>query len=71
MFGPRHVGTLFGLVLLSHQVGSFLGVYLGGRVYDLTGSYDLVWYAAIALGVFSAIVHLPVRERAWSAPLPA
>ena len=71
MFGPRHVGTLFGLVLLSHQVGSFLGVYLGGRVYDLTGSYDLVWYAAIALGIFSAIVHLPVRERAWSAPLPA
>lgn len=67
MFGPRHLGTLFGIVLLSHQVGSFLGVYLGGRVYDLYGTYDPLWYASIALGVFSAIVHLPVRDRAWSA----
>ncbi len=67
MFGPRHVGTLFGIVLLSHQVGSFLGVYLGGVAYDLYGTYEPIWYAAIALGIFSAIVHLPVRDRAWSA----
>ncbi|MEM9782371.1 MAG: MFS transporter [Pseudomonadota bacterium] len=65
MFGPRALGTLYGIVFLGHQVGSFLGVYLGGRLYDATGNYDLIWYAAIGLGVFSAIVHLPVREQAW------
>ena len=67
MFGPKHMGTLYGIVFLSHQVGSFIGIYLGGRVYDLYGNYDVIWYASIALGVFSAIVHLPVRDRAWSA----
>ncbi|MEM7178727.1 MAG: MFS transporter [Pseudomonadota bacterium] len=67
MFGPRHMGTLYGIVFLFHQVGSFIGIYMGGVVYDLYGNYDLVWYAAIALGVFSAIVHLPVRDRAWQA----
>lgn len=67
MFGTRHVGTLFGFVLLSHQIGSFLGVYLGGVAYDFYGNYDPIWYAAIALGIFSAIVHLPVQDRAWSA----
>ena len=66
MFGPRHMGTLYGFVFLSHQVGSFIGIYMGGKVYDLNGNYDLVWYAAIALGVFSAIVHLPVRDKAWT-----
>ena len=66
MFGPRNMGTLYGFVFLSHQVGSFIGIYVGGRVYDLYGNYDLIWFAAIALGVFSAIVHLPVRDRAWS-----
>ena len=65
MFGPRALATLYGFVFVSHQVGAFLGVWVGGRVYDATGSYDLIWYAAIALGVFSAIVHLPVRDRAW------
>lgn len=65
MFGPRHMGTLYGFVFLSHQVGSFIGIYMGGRVYDLYGNYDLIWYASIALGIFSAIVHLPVRDRAW------
>ncbi|MEM1276671.1 MAG: MFS transporter [Pseudomonadota bacterium] len=70
MFGPRHMGTLYGIVFLSHQVGSFIGIYMGGRVYDLYGNYDLIWYASIALGIFSAIVHLPVRDRAWS-PAPA
>ncbi|MBY8976207.1 MFS transporter [Rhodobacteraceae bacterium NNCM2] len=70
MFGPRHMGTLYGFVFLSHQVGSFVGIYMGGRVYDLYGNYDLVWYASIALGVMSAIIHLPVRDRAWQA-MPA
>jgi MFS family permease len=67
MFGTKHMGTLYGFVFLSHQVGSFIGVYMGGVVYDLYGNYDAFWYAAIALGVFSAIVHLPVRDQAWSA----
>ncbi|MEM6421784.1 MAG: MFS transporter, partial [Pseudomonadota bacterium] len=66
MFGARALGTLYGIVFLSHQVGSFLGVYIGGRVYDATGSYDMVWYAAIALGVFSAIVHLGVQDRPFA-----
>ncbi|MBK0400717.1 MFS transporter [Limibaculum sp. M0105] len=65
MFGTRNMGTLWGFVFLSHQAGSFAGIYLGGRVYDLTGSYDLFWYVAIVLGVVSAIVHLPVEDRAW------
>ncbi|MEL7349656.1 MAG: MFS transporter, partial [Pseudomonadota bacterium] len=66
MFGPRALGTLYGIVFMSHQIGSFLGVYLGGKVYDATGSYDLIWYAAIALGVFSAIVHLGVQDRPYA-----
>ncbi|MEM9736120.1 MAG: MFS transporter [Pseudomonadota bacterium] len=65
MFGPKHMGTLYGFVFLSHQVGSFVGIYLGGRVYDLTGNYDLIWHVAIGLGIFSALVHLPVRDQAW------
>ncbi len=63
MFGPRYSGTLYGFVFLSHQVGSFIGVWLGGVFFDAYNSYDLIWYASIALGVASAIVHLPVRER--------
>ena len=70
MFGTKYMATLYGIVFLSHQVGSFIGVYLGGRAYDAFGNYDLIWFASIALGVFSAIVHLPVRERAWT-PAPA
>ncbi len=67
MFGPRYLATLYGFVFLSHQVGGFSGVWLGGRVYDLYGSYDIVWWAAIALGLCSAAVHLPVRETPWTA----
>lgn len=70
MFGPANMGTLYGIVFLSHQVGSFLGVWMGGKVYDLYGNYDLIWWIGIALGVASAIVHLPVKERAWE-PLAA
>ena len=56
-------------MFLSHQVGSFLGVWLGGYLYDTTGSYDVVWYLAIALGVFAALVNLPVRESAIARPV--
>jgi MFS family permease len=62
IFGVQHLSMLGGFVFFSHQIGSFMGVWLGGVLYDLTGSYDLVWYLAIALGVFAAVVNLPVRE---------
>lgn len=65
MFGPRYIGMLYGFVFVSHQIGSFIGVYLGGRIYDIYGNYDVIWWASIALGLFSAIVHLPVKDRAW------
>lgn len=55
---------LGGFVFCSHQVGSFLGVWLGGYLYDRNGNYDMVWYLAIALGIFAAVVNLPVREQA-------
>ncbi|NHR05027.1 MULTISPECIES: MFS transporter [Chromobacterium] len=62
MFGVRHLGMLSGAVFFSHQVGSFLGVWLGGALYDLLGNYDLVWMLAIALGLLAAAANLPVRE---------
>ncbi|MET3599675.1 MFS transporter [Martelella mangrovi] len=64
MFGPRAMGTLFGFVFLSHQLGGFAGVWFGGIWFDRYGNYDLIWYMAIALGVISALIHLTVRERA-------
>lgn len=63
MFGPRYMATLFGIVFLSHQCGSFLGVWLGGYAFDTMGSYDVVWWLSVALGVASAILHLPIVER--------
>ncbi|MEJ6004536.1 MFS transporter [Paucibacter sp. AS339] len=69
MFGLQHMSMLSGFVFLSHQVGSFLGVWLGGRLYDTTGSYELVWWLAVALGVMAALVNLPVREGAIPRPL--
>lgn len=63
-FGPRYMATLFGFVFLSHQVGAFLGVYLGGAVFARTGSYDLVWGICIALSLFAALVNFPIREQA-------
>ncbi|MFP6748330.1 MAG: MFS transporter [Alphaproteobacteria bacterium] len=63
VFGPRYMATLFGFVFLSHQIGSFLGVWLGGKLYDQFGSYDAVWWLAVALGLFAALVHLPIDER--------
>lgn len=62
MFGVQYMSMLGGVVFLSHQIGSFLGVWLGGRLYDLTGSYNVVWWLAVALGVFAALANLPVRE---------
>jgi MFS family permease len=63
MFGTRHIGMLFGVVFLSHQVGAFVGALLGGSLYESTGSYDTMWVLCILLSVFAAIVHLPIRER--------
>jgi predicted MFS family arabinose efflux permease len=62
MFGTRYMATLYGFVFFSHQLGSFLGVWLGGKIYDLYGNYDPVWWMSIALGIFAALVHLPIRE---------
>ena len=62
MFGPKHLAMLMGIVFLTHQVGAFLGVWLGGLLYDRTGSYDVVWWIAVALGIFAAIVHWPIKE---------
>jgi predicted MFS family arabinose efflux permease len=62
-FGPRYMGMLYGIAFLSHQIGSFVGVWLGGYVYDLTGAYDLVWYMGILLGLASAAIHIPINER--------
>ena len=71
IFGVRYLSMLGGFVFLSHQVGSFLGVWLGGLLYDRTGSYDVVWWIAIALGLFAAVVNLPIRESAIVRPAPA
>jgi MFS family permease len=69
LYGVRYMGTLFGIVFFSHQLGSFLGVWLGGRMYDAYGDYTLVWWIGVGVGAFSALVHLPVREvRTASAP---
>jgi MFS family permease len=73
MFGTRHVGMLFGFVFLSHQVGAFAGVWLGGAIYEATGAYEAMWWLSIALSLAAAVVHLPIIERRaprW-APAPA
>ncbi len=62
LYGLRYMGTLYGIVFFSHQLGSFLGVWLGGRMYDLYGDYTAVWWVGVGVGAFSAIVHLPIRE---------
>jgi MFS family permease len=66
IFGIRYMGLLYGIVFLSHQLGSFFGVWLGGRLFDATGSYDVVWYVSILLGVASAVIHLPINDQ----PMP-
>ncbi|MEL7279229.1 MAG: MFS transporter [Pseudomonadota bacterium] len=72
IYGLRYMGTLYGIVFFSHQLGSFLGVWLGGRMYDLYGNYTAVWWIGVAIGAFSAIIHLPIRERPLTGhPSPA
>lgn len=72
IFGPAYMSMLFGGVFLSHQVGSFLGAWLGGRVFDATGSYDPIWWASVALGIFAAAMHAPIADRPLArAPAPA
>jgi len=69
--GTRYMAMLYGIVFLSHQVGSFLGVWMGGRLYDLQGNYDTVWWLGVALGLFAALIHWPIREtRAPSFSVP-
>ena len=62
IYGIKFMGTLYGIVFLSHQIGSFVGVWLGGMFYDIYGSYDIVWWVGIGVGTFSAIIHLPIKE---------
>ncbi len=62
IYGLKYMGTLYGIVFLSHQIGSFVGVWLGGLFYDIYGSYNVVWWVGIGVGAFSAIIHLPVKE---------
>lgn len=64
LFGVGNMATLFGIVMLSHQVGGFLGAWLGGRVFEVTGAYDWLWYVDIMLAVAAALIHLPIREAA-------
>lgn len=71
IFGTRYLGMLGGIVFFSHQVGSFLGVWMGGVLYDRTGSYDVVWWLGVALGIFAAIVHWPIREEPVARPAAA
>ncbi|HEY9079949.1 MFS transporter [Magnetovibrio sp.] len=67
LFGPRYVATLFGIVMMSHQVGAFFGSWIGGYLFDLMGDYGGSWNIAIALGIVAALIHLPIRERALAA----
>ncbi|NRB20547.1 MAG: MFS transporter [Rhodobacteraceae bacterium] len=71
LYGLRYMGTLYGIVFFSHQLGSFLGVWLGGRMYDMYGDYTLVWWIGVGIGAFSAVVHLPIRETPREKALPA
>ena len=63
IYGLRYMGTLYGLVFFSHQIGSFLGVWMGGRLYDATGDYTLVWWIGIGVSVFSTLIHIPIKEQ--------
>ena len=70
-FGPAHMATLFGLVMVSHQIGGFMGAWLGGKAFEAFGNYDWMWVADILLAVAAALLHLPIRERRPAPPLAA
>ena len=70
IFGIRYLATLTGIVFASHQLGSFTSIWIGGWVFDQTGSYDLVWQIAIGLGILAAIIHLPIDENPSKTPVP-
>ncbi len=63
MFGLRHMGTLYGIVFLNHQLGSFAGVWIGGYMFDQTGSYNSVWWAAAGIALLTAVIHIFIDER--------
>ena len=71
IFGTKYVGLLYGIVFVSHQIGSFLGAYLGGIFYELNGNFDYAWYVSIALSIFAGLIHLPIIERAIERTQPA
>jgi MFS family permease len=71
LYGLRYMGTLYGIIFFSHQLGGFMGVWLGGRMYDLYGDYTLVWWIGVGVGALSALVHLPIREKRDAPGLPA
>ena len=71
IYGLRYMGTLYGIIFLSHQLGGFAGVWLGGLLYDVYGNYDLVWWIGVGVGAFSAIVHLPINEKPLTDRMPA
>ena len=71
IFGTKYIGLLYGFVFLSHQVGSFLGAYLGGLFYDIYGNFDYAWYVSIALSIFAGLIHLPIKEKAIERAQPA
>jgi predicted MFS family arabinose efflux permease len=70
IFGVQYMSMLSGFVFLSHQLGSFLGAWLGGKLYDMTGSYSIVWWLSVALSVFAVVMNLPVREAAITRATP-
>lgn len=71
IFGPQYLGTLSGIVFFSHQIGAALGAWLGGSLFDITGSYDITWWTAVALGIFAALIHYPIDERPIERAAPA
>jgi predicted MFS family arabinose efflux permease len=71
MFGTRWLAMLFGVAFFNHQVGGFLGVYLGGLLYVQTGSYDVVWWLGVLFGILSALINLPIVEKPVPRPAPA
>ena len=71
IFGTKYVGMLYGIVFVSHQVGSFLGAYLSGVFYEFTGNFDYAWYGSIALSIFAGLIHLPINEKAIERTQPA